>query len=40
MTGTGRVIREGRRVVYSEGELLDTKGKLMARASLSLIGPP
>ena len=40
VTGTGRVIREGKRVVYCEGELLDTKGKLMARASSSLIGPP
>jgi acyl-coenzyme A thioesterase 13 len=40
VTGTGRVIREGRRVVYCEGELLDGQEKLMARASSSLIGPP
>lgn len=40
VTGTGRVVREGKRVVYCEGELLDANGKLMARASSSLIGPP
>jgi acyl-coenzyme A thioesterase 13 len=40
VTGTGRVIREGKRVVYCEGELLDAKGKLLSRASSSLIGPP
>lgn len=38
--GTGRVIREGRRVVYCEGELLDDAGRLVARASSNLIGPP
>jgi uncharacterized protein (TIGR00369 family) len=40
VTGTGRVVREGKRVVYCEGELIDAHGKLMARASSSLIGPP
>jgi uncharacterized protein (TIGR00369 family) len=40
LTGIGRVIREGKRVVYCEGDLLDANGKLMARASSSLIGPP
>jgi uncharacterized protein (TIGR00369 family) len=40
VTGTGRVIREGKRVVNCEGELLDVNGKLMARASSNLIGPP
>jgi len=40
VTGTGRVIREGKRVVYCEGDLIDSAGKLMARASSSLIGPP
>jgi acyl-coenzyme A thioesterase 13 len=40
VTGTGRVVREGRRVVYCEGELVDAEGKLMARASSNLIGPP
>jgi uncharacterized protein (TIGR00369 family) len=39
VTGTGRVIREGRRLVYCEGELVDAEGKLMARASSNLIGP-
>jgi acyl-coenzyme A thioesterase 13 len=40
VTGTGRVVREGRRVVYCEGELVDAEGRLMARASSNLIGPP
>ncbi|HKQ68005.1 MAG TPA: PaaI family thioesterase, partial [Polyangiaceae bacterium] len=37
VTGTGTVIREGKRVVYCEGALHDGAGKLLARASSSLI---
>lgn len=34
---TGRVVKPGRRVVFSEGEVVDNKGKTVATASSSLL---
>jgi acyl-coenzyme A thioesterase PaaI-like protein len=33
ITGTGRVIKRGRRVLFAEAEVTDEDGKLLAKAS-------
>jgi uncharacterized protein (TIGR00369 family) len=40
ITATGRAIHEGRRTGYSEGEVCDENGKLMARATGTFINLP
>ncbi len=40
ITGKGRVIRAGRRVIFLEGELFDQGGMLLARATSTAIPTP
>jgi acyl-coenzyme A thioesterase PaaI-like protein len=40
ITGKGRVIRAGRRVIFLEGELFDQSGMLLARATSTAIPTP
>lgn len=40
ITGKGRVVRSGRRVIFLEGELLDADGKVLARATSTAIPTP
>lgn len=40
ITGKGRVVRAGRRVIFLEGELLDGEGKVLARATSTAIPTP
>ncbi|GAA1932205.1 PaaI family thioesterase [Brevibacterium antiquum] len=37
LVATGRVVKPGRRVIFSEGEVADSKGKTVATASGSLL---
>lgn len=37
LVGTGRVVKEGRRVVFAEGSVADADGNLVATASSSLL---
>lgn len=37
LVATGRVVKPGRRVIFSEGEVVDNKGKTVATASGSLL---
>ncbi|MEP2735848.1 MAG: PaaI family thioesterase [Erythrobacter sp.] len=37
ITGTGRVVKAGRRVVFLEGELLDEEGRVLARSTSTAI---
>ena len=40
LVGKGRVIRRGRRVIFLEGELFDSSGVLLARATSTAIPTP
>ena len=40
LTGKGRVIRRGRRVIFLEGELFDLDGNLLARSTSTAIPTP
>ena len=40
LVATGRVVKPGRRVIFSEGEVVDNKGKTVATASGSLLALP
>jgi uncharacterized protein (TIGR00369 family) len=40
ITGKGRVVRAGRRVVFLEGELLSEEGQVLARATSTAIPTP
>lgn len=40
LVATGRVVKPGRRVIFSEGEVVDNKGKTVATASGSLLAFP
>ena len=40
LVGKGRVIRRGRKVIFLEGELFDTEGKLLARSTSTAIPTP
>lgn len=40
ITGIGRVVKGGRRVIFLEGELLDEAGQLLARATSTAIPTP
>jgi len=40
LIGKGRVVRRGRKVIFLEGELFDTAGKLLARSTSTAIPTP
>ena len=40
ITGIGRVVKGGRRVIFLEGELRDEEGRLLARATSTAIPTP
>ncbi|WBY16308.1 PaaI family thioesterase [Erythrobacteraceae bacterium WH01K] len=40
ITGKGRVVKAGRRVLFLEGELLDEEGRILARATSTAIPTP
>ena len=39
-TGTGRIVRRGKRVIFLEGELHDDEGNLLSRATSTAIPTP
>lgn len=40
ITGKGRVVKSGRRVVFLEGELFDEEGRILARATSTALPTP
>lgn len=40
ITGKGRVVKSGRRVVFLEGELFDEQGRVLARATSTALPTP
>ena len=40
ITGTGRVVKAGRRVIFLEGELHDEEGRVLARSTSTAIPTP
>lgn len=40
ITGKGRVVKAGRKVVFLEGELFDEEGKILARATSTALPTP